>query len=144
MGYLDKIFGKKEEQIQTYEDFWNWFQANEMTFYKSVRKGDNIEKKFFNKLSPKLGELKEGFFYLTGMYDDNVAELIFTADGVLKNIVFVEELVSMAPMIPNWKFTALKPALEIENVLKWRILHLVLKIYLSIQLNIKIIPMKLT
>lgn len=115
MGFLDKIFGKKEEQIQTYEDFWNWFQANEMTFYKSVRKGDNIEKKFFNKLSPKLGELKEGFFYLTGMYDDNVAELIFTADGVLKNIVFVEELVSMAPMIPNWKFTALKPATSMES-----------------------------
>lgn len=115
MGFLDKFFGKKEGLIQTYEDFWNWFRANEKTFYKSVKKGENIEKDFFNKLSPKLGELKDGFFYLTGMYDSNIAELILTADGVLKNIIFVEELINAAPMIPNWKFTALKPATKIES-----------------------------
>ncbi|GGH27778.1 DUF695 domain-containing protein [Sphingobacterium alkalisoli] len=98
------------------KDFWIWFVANEPTFYKAVKTGKNIEDDFFNKLSSKLEELKDGFFYLTGMCDDNTAELIFTPDGVLKNIVFVEELVSSAPIIPNWKFTALKPALDIENV----------------------------
>lgn len=116
MGLFDKIFGKKEDKIQSYDDFWNWFSANEQTFYKVVKTGKNIEVDFFNKLSPKLEELKDGYFYLTGMYDDNTAELVFTPDGVLKNIVFVEELVSSAPKIPNWRFTALKPALEIENV----------------------------
>jgi hypothetical protein len=116
MGIFDKIFGKKEDKIQTYADFWNWFSANEQTFYNVVRTDKNIEADFFNKLSPKLEELKDGFFYLTGMYDDNTAELVFTPDGILKNIVFVEELVSSAPKIPNWKFTALKPELDIENV----------------------------
>lgn len=116
MGLFDKIFGKKEDKIQTYEDFWNWFSSNEQTFYNVVRTGKNIEVDFFNKLSPKLEELKDGFFYLTGMFDDKTAELVFTPDGILKNIVFVEELVSSAPKIPNWKFTALKPALDIENV----------------------------
>jgi hypothetical protein len=113
---LNKLFGKIEDKIQTYEDFWNWFSANEQTFHRVVKTGKNLETDFFNKLTPKLEELKEGFFYLTGMYDDNTAELVFTPDGVLKNIVFVEALVSAAPTISNWKFTALKPAHDIENV----------------------------
>jgi len=116
MGVLDKLFGKKEDKIKSYEDFWNWFLEKEQTFYIVVKTGRNIEADFFNKLSPKLEELKDGYFYLTGMFDDNTAELVFTPDGNIKNIIFVEELVSSAPSIPNWKFTALKPAVDIENV----------------------------
>jgi hypothetical protein len=116
MGFLNNFFKKKEEQIQTYEDFWNWFVVNEKHFYDIVKKGKNIEKDFFNKLSPKLEELKEGFFYLTGMYNDTTAELILTPDGVIKNIAFIEELINVAPKISNWKFTALKPAVDIINI----------------------------
>ena len=116
MKLLKTIFGKKEEVIKSYDDFWNWFQSNERKFYEIVKSGQNPEKDFFDKLSLKLGELKDGYFYLTGMFNDNTVELILTADGIVKNIVFVEELVKSAPKISNWKFTALKPALEIENV----------------------------
>lgn len=116
MGLLDKLFRKKEDKIKTHENFWNWFLENEQAFYKAVKTGRNIEADFFNILSPKLEELKNGYFYLTGMFDDNTAELVFTPDGNIKNIIFIEELVSSAPSIPNWKFTALKPALDIENV----------------------------
>ena len=49
------------------------------------------------------------------MFDDNTAELILTADGSVKNIVFFEELINCAPTPANWKFTALKPMLGIEN-----------------------------
>jgi len=107
---------KKDEPIKSYADFWNWFQNNEKTFFNVVKNQKNIEKEFFDKLSPKLAELKEGYFFLAGMLDDNTAELILTADGNIKNIVFVEELVAQAPKIKGWKFTALKPALDIENV----------------------------
>jgi len=117
MSFIKKIFNKKEEPIKSYADFWNWFQTNEKTFFTVVKNHKNIEKVFFDKLSPKLAELKkDGYFCLTGMYDDNTAELILTADGDVKNIVFVEELVEQAPKINGWKFTALKPALNIENV----------------------------
>jgi hypothetical protein len=107
---------KKDEPIKSYADFWNWFQKNEMTFFNVVKNQKDIEKGFFDKLSPKLAELKEGYFFLAGMLDDNTAELVLTADGNIKNIVFVEELVEQAPEIKGWKFTALKPALDIENV----------------------------
>jgi hypothetical protein len=116
MRFLKNLFGKKAQPIRSYEDFWAWFQTNELKFYAIVKSGKNPEKDFFDKLSPKLEELKDGFFYMSGMLDNNTAELVLTPDGMIKNIVFVEELVEAAPTIPNWKFTALKPALEIENV----------------------------
>jgi hypothetical protein len=116
MSFLKNIFGRKDEPIKNHRDFWNWFQNNEKTFFNVVKNQKDIEKEFFNKLSPKLAELKDGYFYLTGMHDDITVELVFTADGNTKNIVFIEELVEQAPKINGWIFTALKPALDIENV----------------------------
>jgi len=116
MSLINKLFNKKDEPVTSYDDFWTWFQKNEKKFFQAVNDGDHIERDFFEKLSPKLRELKDGFFYLTGMFDENTAELVLTADGAIKNIVFVEELVSAAPTIFGWKFTALKPALDIKDV----------------------------
>ena len=116
MNFLTSILRKKDEPVQSYADFWNWFQKHEGTFHKVVKEEGNIEKAFLDKLSPKLSELKEGFFYLTGMYDDHTVELVLTADGTVKNLVFVEELVEVAPEINGWRFTALNPALPIEDV----------------------------
>lgn len=116
MRFLSQFFGGNENDIQSYQDFWNWFQKKEKAFFKTVKKHSRIEEDFFDLLSPKLDELKEGFFFLTGMYDENTVELVFTPDGNIKNIVFVEELVRTAPSIPGWKFTALKPAVDIDGL----------------------------
>jgi hypothetical protein len=116
MSFLKSIFGKKNEPIKSYADFWNWFQENEKSFYTVVKNNKNIEKDFFNKLSPKLEELKEGYFYLTGMLNENTGELIITADGIAKNIVFVEELVSSAPNMQGWKITAHKKPMDIDKL----------------------------
>jgi hypothetical protein len=120
MKRLNNLFNRKEEPIKTYEDFWLWFQKNEKTFHKAVKdhatKGHTkVEKVFFERLSPKLDELKEGYFFLTGMFDDHTVELVLTADGAIRNMVFVEALVKASPVIPGWKFTALKPPLDIEH-----------------------------
>jgi hypothetical protein len=115
MSFLKKIFGK-EEVIQSNDDFWNWFQKNEKDFFASVKQQNNIEKHFFKKLSPKLDQIKEGIYYLTGMSDDNTVELILTAEGTIKNIGFVEELIAAAPKMSGWKFTALKPAMESKDL----------------------------
>jgi hypothetical protein len=116
MSFLKNIFGKKDEPIKSYSDFWKWFETNNKEFFSVVKKGKSIEKGFFDKLSPKLEELKDGYFYLVGMYDDNTAELILTADGNTNNIVFIEELVNCAPKIDGWRFIAHKPAMNIENM----------------------------
>jgi hypothetical protein len=116
MSILKQLFGTKQEPIKTYNDFWKWFQENERRFFKAVKNHKNIENEFFDRISPRLNELKDGFFYLTGMLDDSTVELILTPDGNIKNIVFVEELVKAAPTIPGWTFTSLKPPLDIQNV----------------------------
>src|SRR4051812_18983967 len=99
MGFLDKVFGAKEPPINSYRDFWNWFAANGASFFKIVKAKDAaaIEANLFSRLLPKVNELKDGIFYLVGMNGDSTADLVFTADGNPKNIVFVEELVDAAP-----------------------------------------------
>lgn len=116
MGLLDKLFNKKEDSINSYEDFWKFFQKNEKSFFEVIKSHQNIEAGFFDKISPKLKELREGFWFLAGMFEDDVAELILTPDGIIKNIVFVEELVAAAPKLNNWRFTALKPATDVESI----------------------------
>ena len=117
MSFLKNIFAKKEQlKIATYEDFWTWFIANEKVFSKVLKSRQNIEKHFVDIVGPKLEELRSGYYFLAGMYDASTIELILTAESTVKNIVFVEELVKAAPIISGWKFTALKPALDVENV----------------------------
>jgi hypothetical protein len=101
---------------KSYQDFWSWFQKNEKAFFRVVKEENQIEKLVFNELSPQLDKVKDGIFYLAGMLDDDTAELVLTADGTVKNIVFVEELVHASPAIAGWKFTALKAASSIEDV----------------------------
>lgn len=115
MSFLKSIFSTKEEPINSYSDFWKWFEKNEKKFHKVLKDQGNINTVFFDKLAPKLNELKDGFWFLAGMYDDNTAELILTADGEIKNIVFVEELVQSAPKMNNWKITALKQPSDLNQ-----------------------------
>jgi Family of unknown function (DUF695) len=116
MNFLKNIFNKKDDAIKSYSDFWEWFEKNNKEFFSVVKKGKNIERGFFDRISPKLAELKEGYFYLTGMKDENTVELVLTADGNTNNIVFVEELINAAPEIDGWKFIAHKPAMDIEGL----------------------------
>ena len=116
MSFLDKILGRKDAPIQSYNDFWNWFSANEKGFFKTVQSGENIHQGFFERLAPKLDEIHEGIYFLTGMFDDQTAELVLTPDGAIRNVYAIEELVANAPKINGWKFTALKPASDINNV----------------------------
>lgn len=115
MGLFDKIFKGKEKPIHNYDDFWSWFQLHAAEFYKVVKSGNQIEEKFLNKISPKLEQINDGFWFLTGMLNETTAELIITADGSIQHIVFVEELIAEAPALEGWKFTALKPALDIAD-----------------------------
>lgn len=119
MSFLKKIFGSKKEPQTvsiSYADFWQWFMQNEKAFYNAVKENDSIEANFFNKLSPKLEQLNKGYYFVTGMCDEHTAELVFTAEGKVPAIVCVEDLVNTAPAIQGWKFTALKPAMNISDV----------------------------
>lgn len=99
-----------------YREFWNWFLKNEKKFFDVVMKGRDIEEKFLARLAPKLKLLGDGFYFLTGLCDQATVELVFTADGNVKYMVLIEELVACAPKLKGWKFTAHKPSASIEDV----------------------------
>lgn len=116
MGLFDKLLKKKPEPtIATYHDFWAWFAQNEKTLAKAATNRDTIEAQFFDPITSKLDPIKEGYLLLVGM-DDGKIEIVFTADGLVSNFVFVEELVAAAPQLPDWKFTALKPSLVVNDL----------------------------
>ncbi|QOW11539.1 DUF695 domain-containing protein [Kaistella flava (ex Peng et al. 2021)] len=100
----------------TYQEFWKWFETKEKDFFNVVKERQNIDGNFLDIILPQLKELNENFFILVGMSDDSKAELIITVDGNLKEIVYAEELIAESPKLENWKFTALKPELEIDKI----------------------------
>ncbi|MDR6546936.1 hypothetical protein J2810_003005 [Chryseobacterium rhizosphaerae] len=109
---------KEFKERLEYKDFWDWFLTMEKKFFEVVKEGEQeaIEKDFFNIISPKLNQVNEGYYFLTGMFDEDTAELIITVEGEVKNIVFAEELIVAAPKLNHWIFRALKPAIDIQNL----------------------------
>lgn len=110
------MWQNEENKILNYKAFWNWFLKHERAFYQTVILRENVETDFFAQLYPQLEKIVEGISYLTGRYDDETVELIFTADAYVRNIVFIEELVAAAPKIKGWLFTALKPAHHFDQL----------------------------
>jgi len=115
MSFLKKIFGAKDNPVVTdYASFWNWFSQNAASFYQTVKGNNDVEEQFLDKVIRVLKQIDESFFCLAGMYDDHTAEMVITTDGVIKSIVFAEEIVAAAPALQGWKFTALKPPLGFD------------------------------
>ncbi|WPV66008.1 DUF695 domain-containing protein [Chitinophaga sp. LS1] len=104
MGLFDFL---KQPSPNAY--FWSWFKKHEREFFKVLQEKEDIQGQFINPLANRLAKVRDGYFFLAGM-NKGTAELIFTADGKIKNIPFVEDLVASAPAIPGWTFIASKPA----------------------------------
>jgi hypothetical protein len=99
-----------------YVEFWNWFSQHAPAFFHTVKDRHRIKEDFFDPLSLALDRIKDGFYFQTGMIDDNTAELEVSVEGVIENITFVEELIQAAPTLPGWKFTAFKTATHIKHI----------------------------
>lgn len=113
MKFLKNIFGSKEDEpINSYADFWNWFSNNQKKFHQVVKQHNNIEQGFFDQLTPKLDQLHEDIYFVSGMADEHTAELVLSAEGRIKNFFVIEELVAAAPKIDGWLFTAFKAPAE--------------------------------
>ncbi|ACU08650.1 hypothetical protein FIC_02215 [Flavobacteriaceae bacterium 3519-10] len=106
---------EKTTQHLDYGAFWDFFQNNEQQFFNILKNYEEVEEKFLDVVLPKLNTINDDFLLLGGMCDEETAELIITVDGNIPSIVYAEELVSAAPILKNWRFTALKPESDIES-----------------------------
>ncbi|HVW95698.1 MAG TPA: DUF695 domain-containing protein [Mucilaginibacter sp.] len=116
MSILKNLFSRKKTSHTPHTDFWKWFQQNERTFFKILKEKQDVEHAFVNQVMQRLAALNEGLFLLAGMFNDTTAELIVTAEGNVKNMVFAQDLISEAPKLRHWRFTALKPPTDISAV----------------------------
>lgn len=104
------------QRQQTYQHFWEWFAAQAAAFHQAIRERTEIETLFFHELAPQLEQVREKIWFMAGMFDSEIAEIIFTSDGDISSIVFIEELVAAAPAIQGWKFTALKQPAPLQDI----------------------------
>jgi hypothetical protein len=119
MSFFKKLLGRATAP-STVTGFWNWFAPNQTTFFNIIKKrdGDLIHRRLLDKIVPRLQALNPKFYCETGMVDDAMAELVISAEGDIKSFVFVEELIAAAPVLANWKFTALKPSTGMGTSIK--------------------------
>ncbi|MEL6835139.1 MAG: DUF695 domain-containing protein [Bacteroidota bacterium] len=117
MSFFKKLFQKEPAKtIQTNEEFWAWFVEREQAFFSAVQAGTSIREDFVQPVYEKLNELRhECYSLLVGRSNEEQVHFIISAEGVVKNFVFAEDLIHEAPALENWKFTALKPAIDIQD-----------------------------
>lgn len=116
MSFLKKLFAPAREPIITdYASFWQWFSYNREEFYSILKSRFDVDNQLISRIVPALHQLNTGFFCVCALEKDGYAELVISADGNIKNFVFVEDFIANAPEIPGWRFTALKPAAGLES-----------------------------
>ena len=88
MSFLKKLWGSQKQKTpaneNVYTAFWQWFQQHQQHFHHIVDQGSKteIERDFFDRLTPELEKVHSGIFFLTGMLTPQTAELILTPDGL--------------------------------------------------------------
>lgn len=98
------------------EAFWKWFSENHHRYQQVEQLDGDHAHELVNEVVEELKKYDPWFKALMGKYDDTTSELIVTADGDIALFVKVEELISKAPDIPGWKFTAHKPPLGFDEI----------------------------
>lgn len=96
--------------------FWDWFLENidRIETYQSGEFREDNKDGSISKQDQLLDDLiKELHYYNDNLYfeistQESINEFIVTADGDVEQFFSVHELVSRAPTLSNWKFTAFK------------------------------------
>lgn len=110
---LGKLFKKNKGDSSVAQNpirtFWGWFLLNESKFVKRLQLDREQTPEVLDEILGQVQLYHPSVYGLMGFCDDGKLEFVFTADGVVKNIVFIEDLLAEAPKLDHWLFTCLKP-----------------------------------
>ncbi|HYF31803.1 MAG TPA: hypothetical protein VD993_11850 [Chitinophagaceae bacterium] len=87
------------------EAFWDWFSRNASRYYRF----NQNQSALFTELKVKLAEIHPDIvFEFSANLNNGIRELVISADGIKSIFPIVSNLVSKAPHLKNWKFTAFR------------------------------------
>ncbi|WP_205510894.1 DUF695 domain-containing protein [Longitalea arenae] len=116
MTGISKYYRKEGEVEQAARRFWQWFVENEHRFRELEKNDSDQALSFLEELIQQMQPFNPYLKALAGPDNNGNYELIITSDGDIALFSKVEELVKAAPEVPNWVFTAHKPALGFEGI----------------------------
>lgn len=94
------------------EKFWNWFIANEHTFYYGTEE-DVLREGLFLELDTKIKEISDALtFEFSPILEGEVKHLTISADGIKEAFPIVIDLVDKAPEHPHWEFIAFRQRVD--------------------------------
>lgn len=99
------------EKKDTKTEFWNWFVANEAAVKGLLQKPISLPETY-DKLCKELSKFSPDIYPELTIDDDNDYNLIITADGRFAGAECVDDIVSAAPDIPNWKIIRFRQPTE--------------------------------
>jgi hypothetical protein len=109
----------------TVEQFWEWFVKNERDFFLLNENSNEVRDSLLQIFLLKLHQFNSNLYFEIGGFPYETQELVISACGNKDFFVYVEELVSAAPVIKNWKITAFKQPKEIDFITEYNGLKLV-------------------
>ena len=97
-------------------EFWNWFIANEHTFYYGTEE-DSLREELFLELRTKIKGINSDLtFEFTPILEGELKQLTISADGLREVFPVVIDLINKAPKHPHWEFIAFRQRVESTNL----------------------------
>lgn len=99
-------------KVTNIKEFWNWFIANEHTFYYGTEE-DSLRDELFLELDTKIKEISSDLtFEFSPILEGELKQLTISADGLKEAFPAVIELIKQAPKHPHWEFIAFRQRVD--------------------------------
>lgn len=100
--------------------FWNWFNEHRDIFYDLHTLPESEQAYYYHTLASKLQEFEATVSYvISSGAPATLSKLTLTTNGDSEGFMMVQNLVAMAPDIPNWKIQAfIQPKITIDELIE--------------------------
>jgi hypothetical protein len=100
-----EVIVEETADMKSPETFWTWFIKNERR-YRNLEMPENEQ--LFEELLFALQDYSTGLWFEIGAHPDGLLELVISAEGDARYFPDVRALISAAPTLEGWEFTAFK------------------------------------